>query len=115
MKSTRVLAGCLLGAAISLGGTAFGNEEDKVQMAGAAKVTIDQAIKMASEKVLGTVIEAELEEKHDKTVWEVEIVTGDQQVMEVHIDAVSGSIIDVEPKAEKRREKKRERKREHKD
>lgn len=34
-------------------------------MAAAAKVTIDQAIKTASEKVSDKVVEAELEKKHD--------------------------------------------------
>ena len=65
-------------------------------MAATAKVTIDQAIKPASEKVAGKVVEAELEMKHDKLVWEVEVVTVDNKVMEVHIDAESGAVIDVE-------------------
>ena len=65
-------------------------------MAATAKVTIDQAIKPASEKVAGKVVEAELEMKHDTLVWEVEVVTAENKVMEVHIDAVSGAVIDVE-------------------
>ena len=44
-----------------------------------AKVTIDQAIKTASEKVSGTVVEAELEKKHGKTVWEVEVLGADRK------------------------------------
>ncbi len=66
-----------------------------------AKVTIDQAIKTASEKVPGTVVEAELEKKHDKTVWEVEVLGADGKVTEVHIDAATGTIIDTEAKHEK--------------
>lgn len=77
------------------------------EMAKEAKVTVDQAIKTATEKVQGTVVEAELEKKHDKTIWEVEIVGADGKVSEVHIDAVSGSVIDVEEKkAEKKEDKK---------
>ena len=63
-----------------------------------AKVTIDQAIKTASEKVSGTVVEAELEKKHDKTVWEVEVLGADGNVTEVHIDAATGAVIDTEAK-----------------
>jgi len=63
-----------------------------------AKVTIDQAIKTALEKVPGTAVEAELEKKHGKAVWEVEIVGADGKVTEVHIDAASGEVIDTESK-----------------
>jgi uncharacterized membrane protein YkoI len=66
-----------------------------------AKMTIDQAIKAASEKVPGTVVEAELEKKHGKTVWEVEVLGADGKVTEVHIDAASGDVIDTEAKQEK--------------
>jgi uncharacterized membrane protein YkoI len=65
-------------------------------MAAAAKVTIDEAIKTASDKIAGQIIEAELERKHDKVIWEVEVVTAENKVMEVHIDAQSGAVIDVE-------------------
>jgi uncharacterized membrane protein YkoI len=76
---------------------AYGGEKtSKVEMAATAKVTIDQAIKTASEKVSGKVIEAELEKKHAKLVWEVEVVTAENKVMEVHIDAETGAVIDVE-------------------
>jgi Predicted membrane protein len=70
-----------------------------------AKVTIDQAIKTAMDKVPGTAVEAELEKKHGKTVWEVEIVGSDGKVTEVHIDAGTGDIIDTEAKHEKKEKK----------
>ncbi len=92
--------------------------KEAVEMAAAAKVTIDEAIKTASEKVSGKVIEAELEKKHGKLVWEVEVVTAENKVMEVHIDAETGTVIDVEEeKSEKdmKHERKQERKREHKE
>jgi len=66
-----------------------------------AKVTIDQAIKTAVDKVPGTAVEAELEKKHDKTVWEVEILEADGKMTEVHIDAATGDVIDTEAKHEK--------------
>lgn len=63
-----------------------------------ATVTIDQAIKTGLEKVPGTVVEAEIEKKHGKTVWEVEILGADGKMSEVHIDAATGAVIDVETK-----------------
>ena len=72
-----------------------------------AKVTIDQAIKTALDKVSGTAVEAELEKKHGKTVWEVEVLGADGKVTEVHIDAADGTVIDTEAKkAEKKGQKK---------
>lgn len=72
-----------------------------------AKVTAEQAIKTAMEKVPGTVVEAELEKKHGKTVWEVEILGADGKVTEVHIDAATGTVIDTEAKKEKHEDKKK--------
>lgn len=72
-----------------------------------AKVTIDQAIKTALDKVPGTAVEAELEKKHGKTIWEVEVVGADGKVTEVHIDAADGTVIDTEAKKpEKKGQKK---------
>ena len=91
--------------------------KETVEMATKAKVTIDQAIKTASEKVPGKVVEAELEKKHDTLVWEVEVVTEENKVMEVHIDAESGAVIDVEeekPEKDMKRERKQEHKQQHK-
>ena len=94
-----------IGAMLVLNGPAWSDQKGKgkkdesketIEMAVAAKVTIGQAIKTASEKVPGKVVEAELEKKHDTLVWEVEVVTAENKVMEVHIDAVSGVVIDVE-------------------
>ena len=93
------LAIVLAAGTLAAAGSAYGDEKDKngkVEMAAAAKVTVDQAIKTATEKVPGKVIEAELEKKHKKLVWEVEIVTAENKVMEVHIDADTGAVIDVE-------------------
>ena len=75
-----------------------------------AKVTIDQAIKTAQEKVPGTVVEAELEKKHGKTVWEVEVVGADGKVTEVHIDAATGTVIDTEAKKDEKHEDKKKKK-----
>jgi uncharacterized membrane protein YkoI len=105
MKQLLGVMALAIGAVLVLNGPAWSDQKGKgkkdeaketIEMAATAKVTIDQAIKTASGKVPGKVVEAELEMKHDKAVWEVEIVTAENKVMEVHIDAGSGAVIDVE-------------------
>jgi uncharacterized membrane protein YkoI len=84
--------------ALAVGGTAYADAKEKkgkAEMAAAAKVTIEEAIKTATDKVAGKVIEAELEHKHNKLVWEVEVLTAENKAMEVHIDADTGAVIDV--------------------
>ena len=77
-------------------------EEDvlkaKAEMASEATVTIEQAIKAASEKVQGTVIEAELAKKEGKIIWEVAVVTTDGTVMEAIADSGTGAVTSVEKK-----------------
>lgn len=100
-QSSLVFALALLVAAGTLAftGPASADEEKKngkAEMAAAAKVTIEQAIKTVSTKVAGKVIEAGLEKKHNKLVWEVEVITPENKTMEVHIDADTGAMIHVE-------------------
>jgi uncharacterized membrane protein YkoI len=126
MKQLLGVLALAIGAMLVLNGPAWSDQKGKgkkdevketIEMAATAKVTIDQAIKTASEKVAGKVVEAELEKKHDKVIWEVEVVTAENKVMEVHIDADSGAVIDVEeeqPEKDMKGEQKRERKQQHK-
>ncbi len=115
MRRFGIVAVTVIGSTLALSAPAWSDEKGKKDKEEAkvselvkdAKVTIDQAIKTASEKVQGTVVEAELEKKHGKTVWEVEIVGPDNKVTEVHIDAATGDVIDTE---EKKEEKKGEKK-----
>lgn len=126
MKQLLGVMAVAIGAMLVLNNPVWSGEKGKpqkdecketVEMAAAAKVTIDQAIKTGSEKVAGKVVEAELEKKHDKLIWEVEVVTAENKVMEVHIDAGTGEIIDVEeekPEKDMKRERKQEHKQGHK-
>lgn len=108
MLAVTAVVAITIGSILALSGTAWSDvkgdkkERDEtkeaVEISKTAKVTIEQAIKTATEKVAGKVIEAELERKHDKAVWEVEIVGADDKVSEVHVDADSAAVIDVEEK-----------------
>ncbi len=114
MKPFRLILTLAIGTVLAMGSPAWSDkkkdgEGDIATLAKDAKVTIDQAVKTALEKVPGTAVEAELEKKHDKTVWEVEVLGADGKVSEVHIDAATGAVIDVEAKKdEKDNEKKKE-------
>jgi len=126
MKQLLGMMAVAIGAMLVLNSPAWSDQKGKgkkdesketVEMAAKAKVTIDEAIKIASEKVPGKVVEAELEKKHDTLVWEVEVVTAENEVLEVHIDAESGAVIDGEDeksKKDKKHGQKQERKQEHK-
>jgi|SRR5262245_11664202 len=125
MKQLAGMVALAVGVILVLNGPAWSDQKGKgkkdeskemIEMAATAKVTIDQAIKTASEKVAGKVVEAELEMQHDKIIWEVEVVTAENKVMEVHIDAESGAVIDVEeekPGKDMKSEQKQERKQQH--
>ncbi len=67
--------------------------KEKAALAAAAKVTIEQAIKTATDKVQGKVIEAELEKEDGKVVWEVEIVGADGKLSELYVDADTGVLV----------------------
>ena len=105
MKALGIITAGVVGLLFALGSSAWADDkEGKItDLVKDAKVTIDQAIKTASEKVPGTVVEAELEKKHGKTVWEVEVLGADGHVTEVHIDAATGAMIDTEAKKDEKK------------
>ncbi len=107
-KKSMVVGAVVIGVTVVVGGMVWSAEKDRhkredakqvVAMATAAKITIDQAIKTALDNFPGKAIEAELEKKDDKTVWEVEILTAEQVIKVVHVDAESGSVVATEEKA----------------
>ena len=113
-KKVGMAMAAFVGSVLVLSAPAWSGEKKEmdetkkaVEMSKTAKVTVEQAIKTATEKVAGKVIEAELEKKHDKAVWEVEIVGADDKVKEVHVDADTGAVIDVEEKGAKKKSEKK--------
>lgn len=79
-------------------GEAAKNEiQEMIEMTAGAKVSIQEAIKAATEKVAGKVVEAELEEK-PRATWEVEVLTEDGQLMEVWVDVDTGAVVSLEEK-----------------
>lgn len=106
-KKTMIIAAVVIAVVGVVGGMVWSAEKEKhkgaetnqeIAMATSAKITIEEAMKTALENFPGRVIEAELEKKQDKTVWEVEILTAEQGIVAVYIDADSGSVVTTEQK-----------------
>ncbi|MCC6141781.1 MAG: PepSY domain-containing protein [Nitrospira sp.] len=112
MKSLTLVLTLAVGTVLALGTPAWSEKKkcedgDIAALAKEATVTIEQAVKTAVEKVPGTVVEAELEKKHGKPTWEVDVLGADGMVTEVCIDAVTGAVLGTEAK-DKQDEKKKE-------
>jgi len=105
MRTWGIITAGVVGLLFALGSNAWADDkEGKItDLVKDATVMIDQAIKTASENVPGTVVEAELEKKHGKTIWEVEVLGADGNVTEVHIDAGTGAVIDTEAKKDEKK------------
>lgn len=96
---TRLGLAFIISMTLITGGNALAKSaKETLQLSQDAKVSIEEAIKTATDKVPGKVVEAELEKKHGKAVWEVEIATADNKIMQVHLDSASGTVIDVQQK-----------------
>jgi uncharacterized membrane protein YkoI len=105
MRTLGIIAAAVVGFLFAISSSAWADDKESkiTDLVKEAKVTIDQAIKTASEKVPGTVVEAELEKKHGKTIWEVEVLGADGNVTEVHINAATGTVIDTEAKKDEKK------------
>jgi uncharacterized membrane protein YkoI len=106
-KKSIIIAAVVIGVVGVVGGMVWSAEKGKskgvevnqdIAMATAAKITIEDAMKTALGNFPGKVIEAELEKKQDKTVWEIKILTAEQGIMAVYVDADSGSVMTTEDK-----------------
>jgi len=62
------------------------------QLIKASSVSIEQAIRVASEAQPGTVVEAKLKRKLKKVAWKVRVQTAHGQVR-IYIDGSSGAIL----------------------
>lgn len=66
-----------------------------------ARITKNQARRIALQRVPGTIVDGDLLRKHERIVYKFEIEPGGCSAFKVHVDAVSGEIISV--KQERRR------------
>lgn len=106
---TILIVGMVMGVAGNVGEIVWSEDSGKlnqvqlVAMATSTKITIERAVEMALGSVVGQVMVAELEKRGEKTIWNVEILTTEEAIIAVSVDAVSGSVLMSEEKAAGRR------------
>jgi hypothetical protein len=98
----------IVGMAIGLGGIigemVWSADKEKlngvevIAMGASSKITIDGAVETTLGSLAGQVIEAGLEKRGDKTVWNVKVLTAEEAIMAVYVDAVSGAVLMTEEK-----------------
>lgn len=100
-----IIAAVVIGVGLIVGGMVWSHDRDKQKgqdeghakqtaaLAMGAKIAIDQAMKIALDNIPGQVIEVELKKTGDQAVWKVDVLTAEQGVMVVRVDAESGSVI----------------------
>ena len=83
--------------------------ETQAQMQKEAKISMEKAKEIALKKAPGTIKSSELEREHGKLIYSFDISTK-KGVTEVNVDAMNGSIVDVqhETAAKEAAEKKQE-------
>lgn len=91
----------LAGTAIALHAIAASSEENHgnaAQFADAieARVTIGQAISIAERHAGGEAVEAELERKGGRLIYDIDVETADGD-MEVLVDTATGSVLGMSP------------------
>lgn len=101
---TILIAATVIGLAGIVGEMVWSGDNGKLQgaeviaLATSTKITVDGAVETALGTMAGQVVEAKLEKRGDKTVWNIDILTTEEAIMTVCIDAVSGVMILTEEK-----------------
>lgn len=71
------------------------SDAEKIKWARATKISVTDAIKTATAHTPGKVIEAALHAIHGRLLYEVEVVTKDDRVVELFIDPQTGKLIQL--------------------
>ena len=101
---TILIAGTVIGLAGIVGEMVWSGDNGKLQgteviaMATSTKITVDGAVETALGTMAGQVVEAKLEKRGDKTVWNIGILTTEDAIMMIYVDAVSGAVMLTEEK-----------------
>lgn len=96
MTATLITAGIIGTATLAVAiANADAGKNDYLKLAD-TNIQFNEAIDIAMTAVPGKVFEAELEMEDKQAVWEVEILSAQNQMVEIEIDANSGEIISQE-------------------
>jgi uncharacterized membrane protein YkoI len=70
------------------------SDAEKIRWARATKVSVSDAIRTAILRTPGQVIEAALHSIRGRLLYEIEVVTSDDRVVELYVDPQSGRLVD---------------------
>ncbi len=101
MPFARALASVLLPFLLVLPGPALADDHDDAQRAwrGARSgefLPFAQLARIALDRYPGRIVEAELDDDHDRIIYEIKILQRNGRVLEVELDARTGRILDVD-------------------
>jgi uncharacterized membrane protein YkoI len=71
------------------------SDDEKVRWARATRVSVTDAIRTATAKRPGQVIEAALHSIKGRLLYEIEVVTNDGKIVELYVDPQTGILIDL--------------------
>jgi uncharacterized membrane protein YkoI len=74
-------------------GTVRVENQTEVEFPAMIRITMDQAVQKAMARVPGQVLKTELEDENGFLVYGIEMVTGDQTIVKVMVDAGSGTVL----------------------
>jgi uncharacterized membrane protein YkoI len=85
------------------GGLAYaksgGDQNDAIADLAKAKITLTQAVGAAEAQSGGKATKAELEGERGALVYQVEVVSADNRVLDVKVDAADGKVLSSKPDA----------------
>ena len=68
-------------------------QKSESELAGLAKISLDEAIAKAIKEIPGKPLKAELETEHGNLVYQVEVVRASGEIVEATIDAGNGKLL----------------------
>lgn len=101
---TILIVGMVIGLGGIIGEMVWSADKEKlnglevIALGASSKITIEGAVETTLGSIAGRVIEAGLEKRGDKTVWNVKVLTAEEAIMAVYVDAVSGAVLMTEEK-----------------
>jgi uncharacterized membrane protein YkoI len=75
---------------------AFAMFESNGELVTAARLTLDEAVKIAVMAIPGRAVEAQIEKEDGKIVYQVDILDVNNKTHTVYVDAITGRLVKVE-------------------
>lgn len=96
LQALIMAAGVATAGGLALAKTS-GGENDAVADVAKANITLTQAVSAAEAQSGGRAVKAELEGERGALAYQVEVVTADNKVFDVQVDAADGRVLSNKP------------------